>query len=280
MSASTNSSASVSSWMILMRPSRRPLCGLLRMRFFLMPSKTYLILRRREAPSRRTHGAHAAPKTERQNAGLVLTRPVQTDRIAPVPGERGFADLIEDAHPGRRRLGHLDDRARVALIEEIDEGAARGVAHLAEIPAGRQGALADLVVVDRPARPVLHPLMPRGEEIAVEAWGFAALLDQFELHIARIGERDRDLDVVGPAAIAELVHRQLLGVEPRADAAHLDPMAHRLVDVAHDDPDLAHRPEQATHRSLPPYAIALRISRTCSWFCLTTRNCLAISDRT
>src|SRR5436189_266868 len=37
-------------------------------------------------------------------------------------------------------------------------------------------------------------------------------------------------------------------IEPRADAAHLDPVAHRLLDVADDDPDLAHRPEQSTHR--------------------------------
>src|SRR5882724_4620944 len=36
------------------RPSRQPLRGFLRMRFFLMPSRGYLILRRRTAPSRRT----------------------------------------------------------------------------------------------------------------------------------------------------------------------------------------------------------------------------------
>src|ERR1043166_8215463 len=38
------------------RPSRRPLRGLLRMRIFpfLMPVPVYLILRRRESPSRRT----------------------------------------------------------------------------------------------------------------------------------------------------------------------------------------------------------------------------------
>src|SRR6266851_1957476 len=179
-------------------------------------------------------------------------RPIQADRVAPVPIACGVADLIEDAHAGRCRLGHLDDRAGMAFIEEIDERAARGVALLADLPAGRQGARADLAVVHRPARPVLHPLMPRGEEIAVEAWGFAALLDQFELHIARIGEGGRDLDVVAAALVAELVHRQLLGIKPRADAADLDPMAHRLVDVAHDDPDLTHRPEQAAHRFLPP----------------------------
>src|SRR3981081_133479 len=130
-------------------------------------------------------------------------RPVPTDRVAPVPIERRFADLVEDAHPGRHRLGHFDDRPGVTFVEEIDEGAARGVALLADLPAGRQGALADLVVVDRPARPVLHPLMAGAEEIAVEARAVAALLDQLELHIARIGESDRDLDVVAAALVAE-----------------------------------------------------------------------------
>src|SRR6266436_4304149 len=42
------------------RPSRQPLRGFLRMRFFLMPSRRYLILRRRTAPSRRTQDVRAA----------------------------------------------------------------------------------------------------------------------------------------------------------------------------------------------------------------------------
>src|SRR5207302_1530340 len=98
------------------------------------------------------------------------------------------------------------------------------------------------------ARPVLHALMPGGEEIAIEARAVAALLDQFELHVAGIGEGHRHPDVVNPALVAELGQWQLLGVKPRADAAHLDPMMHRLLDVADDDPDLAHRSEQAAHR--------------------------------
>src|SRR6266851_3666548 len=49
-------------WMTLVRPSRRPLCGLLRMRFFLnsiisLPHPE----ERSEGASRRTHDAHAAP---------------------------------------------------------------------------------------------------------------------------------------------------------------------------------------------------------------------------
>jgi hypothetical protein len=90
--------------------------------------------------------------------------------------------------------------------------------------------------------------MPGGEKIAVEARAVAALLDQLELHIAGIGQRHRHPDVVDPSLVAELGQWQLLGIKPRADTAHLDPMAHRLFDVADDDPDLAHRPEQAAHR--------------------------------
>src|ERR1700681_203229 len=97
---------------------------------------------------------------------------------------------------------------------------------------------------------MLHPLMTGGEEIAVEARHVIALLDELELHIARVGERDRHLEIVGPALIAEFIQWQLLGIEPRADAAHLDPVAHCLLDVAHDDPDLPHWPEQPTHRLL------------------------------
>src|SRR6266478_2147547 len=44
----------------IVRPSRQPLRGFLRMRFFLMLSKKYLILRRRAAPSRRTQDVCAA----------------------------------------------------------------------------------------------------------------------------------------------------------------------------------------------------------------------------
>src|SRR6266851_650120 len=173
--------------------------------------------------------------------------PVHPDRVAPVPAGRRLAHRVEDAHPGRRRLGHLDHRARMTFIEEIDERPAWGVALLADLPAALQRALADLMVVLRPARPVLHPLVAGGEKVAVEARAVAALLDQLQLHVARIGQGHRHPDVVGPALVAELGQRQLLGVEPRTDAADLDPMAHRLLDVADRDPDLAHRSEQAAH---------------------------------
>ena len=51
---------------------------------------------------------------------------------------------------------------------------------------------------------MLHALMPAGEEIPVEARAVAALLDQFELHVARICQRDRHLYIVYSVAVAEL----------------------------------------------------------------------------
>src|ERR1051325_247823 len=189
-----------------------------------------------------------APMTAIRMSAL---RPLVADWIAPVPADRRFADRIEDAHAGRGRLGHFDHCSGMTFVEKIDEGAAGRVTLLTDLPAALQRALADLVVVLGPARPVLHSLMAGGQEVAVEARAVAALLDQFELYIARIGESDGYPDVVDPPLVAELAQRQLLGIEPRADAAHLDPMMHRLFDVSDDNPDLAHRPEQSAHGAPP-----------------------------
>ena len=72
----------------------------------------------------------------------------------------------------------------MALIAEIDEAATRAVALLADCVSRGQGALIDLVIVLRSARPMLHALMPGSEEVAVHAGRVATLLDQFKLDIA------------------------------------------------------------------------------------------------
>src|SRR6266446_6468561 len=133
-----------------------------------------------------------------ESAARLTLGPVHPDRVMPVPADHRVAHRVEDAHPGRRCLGHLDHRAGMAFVEEIDEWAARRVALLADLPAAAQRALADLMIVLRPARPVLHPLMAGAEKIAVEARVVAALLDQLQLDIARIRERDRHLEIVPP----------------------------------------------------------------------------------
>src|SRR6266446_9798952 len=97
---------------------------------------------------------------------------------------------------------------------------------------------------------MLHPFVASGEEVAVKARHIVALLNQLELYIARVGKRDRYFENIDPAFVAEFIHGQLFGVEPRAYPAHLYPVAHRLLDIAHDDPDLPHRPEQPAHHPL------------------------------
>src|SRR6516162_1170640 len=72
----------------------------------------------------------------------------------------------------------------VPFIEKIDERAARSVTLLADLPTGCQRALADLMIVHRPALPMLHPLVAGGEEVPVKARHIVALLNQLELHIA------------------------------------------------------------------------------------------------
>src|ERR1043165_4556566 len=136
-----------------------------------------------------------APMTAIRMSAL---RPLVADWIAPVPADRRFADRIEDAHAGRGRLGHFDHCAGMAFVQKIDERASGCVALLTDLPAALQGVLADCVVVLGPARPVLHSLMAGGQEVSVEARAIAALLDQFELHIARIGESDGYPDVGDP----------------------------------------------------------------------------------
>src|ERR1700730_10359036 len=87
----------------------------------------------------------------RSRGGSFTLRPVHADGIASVPVQRGLTHLIKDAYAHGRRLRHLNDRAGVPLIEKIDERAARCVTLLADLPTGCQRALADLVVVHRPA---------------------------------------------------------------------------------------------------------------------------------
>src|SRR5262249_17872486 len=90
-----------------------------------------------------------------QSSRIILPLwPVHADGVAPVPVQRGRAHLVKDAHADGRRLRHLNDRAGVPFIEKIDERAARGVTLLADLPAGSQRAIADLMVVHWPARPM------------------------------------------------------------------------------------------------------------------------------
>src|SRR5690606_33547872 len=68
-----------------------------------------------------------------------------------------------------------------------------------------------------------------------------------DLQRARVGERDRDLERRGIAAVAEVLDRDTLEVEPRPHAEHLGPVAHGGLDVPHHVAVLARLAEDAAH---------------------------------
>jgi len=176
------------------------------------------------------------------------TRPLAANRIATVPSDRCGTDCIEDAHPCGRSVRHLDHRAGVSLVVEIDEAAARAVALLADRVAGGQGTPVGFVIVLWPARPMLHALMARGEEVAIHAGSVAALLDQLELDVPGVGQGDGDMHIIVTVpGVREGGDGQAVRVEPGSDAADLNPVAHRGLDVAHDDAHLTHVSEQTAH---------------------------------
>src|SRR5215475_10377192 len=125
-------------------------------------------------------------------------------------------------------MRHLYHGAWVTLVAKINETSTRAVALLSDRVARGEGALVDLVIVLRPARPVLHALAPGSQEIAIHAGGIAALLDELELDIAGVRQRYGDVDVVvAPAGVGEASDGQTVGVEPRSDAANLHPVPQR-----------------------------------------------------
>src|SRR3990172_2205844 len=192
--------------------------------------------------------ARTAGTPRRGHSGRLLP----ADGIAAVPALGDRADLVEGAAARRRQVRHLDHRAWMALVPEIDEAPAGAVALLTRRVAAGERPLVQRVVVLGPARPVLQPLVPGRQEVTVHAGGIAALLDQLDLHVTRIGERDREVNaVVACPAVGESGQQQSVDVEPGPDAADLDPVAHRRVDIAHHVTDLAQGPEQTTH-GLPP----------------------------
>src|SRR5262249_56876018 len=93
----------------------------------------------------------------------------------------------------------------MSFLPQINEAPARAVALLADRVSGCERPLQDVVVIDRPARPVLHAFASGRQEVSVHARRLAALLDELQLDVAGVREGDRDMDaVVARAAIAEL----------------------------------------------------------------------------
>ena len=94
---------------------------------------------------------------------------------------------------------------------------------------------------------MLQALAVVAQKIEIHGRRVIALLDQLDLEIAGIGERDRKLDGRFLAAIAEPVGLHPLDVEKRPDFQRLRPEAERGLDVAHDIAVLTDIAEKQTH---------------------------------
>ena len=163
-------------------------------------------------------------------------------------------DVVEEPALAAADVGNLDHCSGMARGFEIDEAALRA-ADLALVADGktlREGAVVERLIIVRPPGHVLQTLAVVAQEIEIHGGRIVALLDQFDLQVVGIGERDRELDRRIDAAIAEPVHLDPLDVEERADPQRLRPEAQRGFDVAHDIAVLADLAEKPAHRILLP----------------------------
>ena len=138
-----------------------------------------------------------------------------------------------------------------------------GGRHLSE--AALQGVDVDRYVVQALAV-LLEPLVVDARP--------AERLDQLQLRV-RAAERDTHHILAALTAVAEVRHRvRPVGpAAPRAEAEGRDVVLHRRVEVAHEDPDLAHRPPgeggYGSHAASEPRAgskpSARELSRTALW---------------
>src|SRR5438132_10585094 len=105
------------------RPSRQPLRGFLRMRFFLMPSRRYLVLRRRTAPSRRTQDVRAAHHL-----------PIHSQALRTGARLEGCTVGASDTGPHMHAMQPSESRAMDARATAAEAASAQRRAALGDLP--------------------------------------------------------------------------------------------------------------------------------------------------
>src|ERR1039458_1102963 len=111
------------------------------------------------------------------------------DWIAAIPIRGSLTNHIEEAPSAWRQFRHFYCRPRSAFIPEINKRAASVGALLAHRVAVFQCAFIELIIIFRPARPVLHSFVPGSQELLIHAGRIAALMNQLKLDVSGIGER-------------------------------------------------------------------------------------------
>ena len=115
-----------------------------------------------------------------------------SNRIASIPVSGGLGDEPEGFTLRTADLGKLHDGSRMELVQEVDETPIRAMdpAFLPDLVACGGEAFHVGVESFCPVGHVLESLVPGPEEIEIHGWGVIELLDQLNLQVPRIGQRD------------------------------------------------------------------------------------------
>src|SRR5262245_1256516 len=115
--------------------------------------------------------------------------------IGAVPVGSGRLHALEKAALGAADVGDLDHRAGMARRLEIGEASLRpaDLAFMTDDKTGRDRAVIERLIIGAPVGHVLQSLAMFSQEIEIHRWRVIALLDQFDLQVAGIGERNAHL---------------------------------------------------------------------------------------
>src|SRR5690242_14088916 len=138
------------------------------------------------------------------------------DRIGAIPTGRHFSDVLEESALAATDVGYFDHGTGMGLRVEIGEAAlfAADLALMSHLVAKRQRPVVELLVFPAPIRHVLQAFAAAIEKFLVHRGRIVALLDQLDLEIAGIGERDAHLHGGVFAAVAEVIGLDPIDIVP------------------------------------------------------------------
>src|SRR5829696_552966 len=173
--------------------------------------------------------------------------------IGAVPTGGDLADMLEETPLAAADVGYFDHGAGMGLRIEIGKAAlfTTDLAFVSHLIAKRQRPVVEGLIVAGPVRHVLQPFAAGVEKLLVHRGRVVALLDQFDLEIAGIGERHAHLHGGVLAAVAKVIGLDPIDIVPGPDAHHIDPVVHGGADIPHDVAVLADCTKDTAHDDLP-----------------------------
>src|SRR5689334_7113945 len=127
--------------------------------------------------------------------GLWLRATDLADRPRAVPAQSRLLHPLEEWALGSADIGDLDDGARMRLCVEIGEASlvAADLAFVADPVAEPERLVVERLVIVAPVGHVLEAFVAGVQKLLVQRGCVVALLDQLDLQIAGIGQRNAHL---------------------------------------------------------------------------------------